>query len=338
MRFEIGSIPKDYRHYPEWVRMAESTGFDGVGTGDSSNLWADPFVTLTIAAQHSRRLQLSVAGTNPLTRHPVAAAAAMESVQALSGGRFRYALGSGDSAVANIGQPRAKMAEVDAYARAVRGLCAGETVTYQGQSLQMSWAVQSVPVHLCAEGPRTQYLAGQMADGAVLYNGLTREVVERSIATVRKGALEAGRDPDSVSLHWIAVFQLCDDMEQGVEAVKFSLAGTANRAFRHSLHDKMVPEHLHAGFRGLQAEYQSSRHQQLGDHSFNAALLDKYGLTDYLVNRFAIIGSPRHCAERLNELASWGVSNISLSILSQDLQEQMRSMRVIADQVFPHVR
>jgi hypothetical protein len=32
------------------------------------------------------------------------------------------------------------------------------------------------------------------------------------------------------------------------------------------------------------------------------------------------------------------VRNISLSILAQDLQEQMRSMRVIADPVFPHVR
>lgn len=338
MRFEIGCIPRDYRDYPDWVRMAEAAGFDGVGTGDSSTLWTDPFVTLSIAAQNSRSLKLSVAGTNPVTRHPVAAAAAMESVQALSGGRFRYALGSGDGAVANIGQPRARMTEVEAYARAVRGLCAGEAVTYNGQALRMGWATQPVPVHLCAEGPKTQYLAGQMADGAVLYNGLTREVVEASIATVRSGAIEAGRNPDAVSLHWIAVFQICDDMQQGIEAVKFSLAGTANPAFRHSLFDKMVPEHLHAGFRGLQREYQSSRHQQLGDHSFNAALLDKYGLTDYLVERFAIVGPPRHCAERLSELASWGVRNISLSILAQDLRDQMRSMRVIAAEVFPHVR
>ena len=337
MRFEIGCIPRSYQDYPAWVRMAEATGFDGIGTGDSSTLWTDPFVTLSVAAQHSRTLKLSVAGTNPVTRHPVAAAAAMESVQAISGGRFRYALGSGDSAVANIGQPRAKMTEVEAYARAVRGLCAGKQVTYHDQALHMGWATQAVPVHLCAEGPKTQRLAGRMADGAVLYNGLTKDVVQTSIATVRHGAIEAGRNPDDVALHWIAVFQICDDMQQGIEAVKFSLAGTANRAFRHSLFDKMVPEHLHAGFRGLQSEYQSSRHQQLGDHSFNAALLDKYGLTDYLVERFAIIGSPRHCAERLNEIASWGVSNISLSILAQDLQEQMRSMRIIADEVFPHV-
>jgi len=50
MRFGIGCIPSSYRHYVDWVRTAEETGFHSVGTGDSSTLWADPFVTLTIAA------------------------------------------------------------------------------------------------------------------------------------------------------------------------------------------------------------------------------------------------------------------------------------------------
>ena len=338
VHYEIGGIPKDYSDYPEWVRTAEATGFDGVGCGDSSTLWTDPFVTLSIAAQNSKRLGLGVTGTNPLTRHPVVAAAASQSVQMISGGRFHYALGSGDSAVANIGQPRARMADLEAYATAVRGLTAGESVTWRGQALRMNWNTPRVPVLLCAEGPRTQRLAGRMSDGVVLYNGLTPEVLTASINNVREGAREAGRNADELQYRTIVVFQMCDDIAKGREAVKFSLAGTANRAFRNSLFDKMVPEHLHAGFRGLQSEYRSSHHQQLGEHSFNAALLDKYGLADYLIERFAVIGPPRHCAERLKEIASYGLTHISLSILAQTPREQMDSMRIVADEVFPHLR
>ena len=68
------------------------------------------------------------------------------------------------------------------------------------------------------------------------------------------------------------------------------------------------------------------------------ALLDKYGLADYLIERFAVIGPPRHCAERLREIAALGVTHISLSILAQTMQEQMQSMRIVADEVFPHLR
>src|SRR5690606_28864580 len=131
--------------------------------------------------------------------------------------------------------------------------------------------------------------------GAILYNGITPEVVDASLANLRAGAEEAGRSLTDLDVRWVAVCHLAPTVAEGVEAVKFSLAGTANRAFRHSLTDKLVPERLHAGFRGLQAEYRSQDHQQLGRHHGNAALLDRFGLTDYLVERFAIVGPPEHC-------------------------------------------
>jgi len=337
VRIGIGCIPGDYNLFPEWVRTAEATGFSHVATGDSPTLWNDPFITLAIAAQHSSTLRLSVQGTNPISRHPVASAAAMESLQLLSGGRAFYGLGSGDSAVANMGKPRAKMAEVEAYGRAVQSLCSGRPAVYQGQTLTMKWAAKPVPMHLCSEGPKTQRLAGTFADGAILFNGISREVVEASIRQVHAGVTEAGRSVDDVELQWIIPFELCDDVAAGREAIKFALAGTANRAFRHSLTDKFVPEHLHAGFRGLQAEYRSSSHQQLGDHHFNASLLDKYGLTDYLIERFAIIGPPAVCAERLRELISWGARTITLTTVSLDRAGQIDLMRRTADTIFPDV-
>ena len=337
LRFGVGAIPGDYRSFTEWARCVERSGFDVIGTGDSSTLWADPFVTLTLAATVTERIGLAVIGTNPVTRHPVASAAAIASVQAISGGRCSYVLGSGDSAVANIGRGRARLAELEEYGRAVQRLAAGAPCTYRGVEMRMRWSSSCVPVHLCAEGPRTQRLAGRFADGAMLYNGVTRDVVDASVANVAAGAAEAGRSIDDVELWWPVVFVLSDDRDAGVDLARVSLAATANRAFRTALAEKLVPPELHDGFRGLQREYRSSHHQQAAA-SWNGALLDKYGLTEYLVERFAIVGPAHHCVDRLRELASWGVRNVTLSIPSLSLPEQLELLERIQDEVLRPVR
>ncbi len=54
-------------------------------------------------------------------------------------------------------------------------------------------------------------------------------------------------------------------------------------------------------------------------------LLDKFGLTDYLVRRFAIIGPPEVCVERLREIIGYGVRNISLSLLSRTCPARWRA-------------
>jgi hypothetical protein len=163
-------------------------------------------------------------------------------------------------------------------------------------------------------------------------------VVETSLRSISEGAAQAHRSIDDMDLWWPIVFQLCDDINEGLEAVKFSLAGTANRAFHHSLHEKLVPEELHSGFRNLQQHYRSSHHQQLGDHHHNAALIDEFGLTDYLASRFAVIGPPGYCIERFAELRSYGVRNVMLSILSQSLPDQTQTMKIIADKILPFIR
>ena len=336
MQFGIGCIPSNYTHYFAWLEAAEASGFDTVCTGDSSMLWTDPFVTLAVAARQTNTLRLMVQGTNPITRHPVASASAIESVQLLSGGRCCYALGSGDSSVATIGAPRASLADVEAYGRTVQGLCAGQTMVYDGHPIRLRWATRSVPVLLCADGPKTQMLAGRFANGAILYNGITEDVVKASIVNITRGATQAGRDFDDLELWWPIVCHLTDDREAGIDAIKFSLAGTANRAFRYSLDDKLVPDALHSGFRGLQREYRSDHHQQLDDHAWNARLVDTYGLTDYLVSRFAIVGRPQDFVDRLETIQSFGVTNVMLSFLSQDLPSQIETMQLLATQVFPH--
>jgi len=74
-----------------------------------------------------------------------------------------------------------------------------------------------------------------------------------------------------------------------------------------------VPDQLHQGVRALQREYRSDVHFNPVLGKTNAALLDKYGLTDWAAERFAVAGPPEYCVERLQELVGWGMTSFFIS-------------------------
>ena len=112
VQFGTGTTVKDFSSYVEWLDVAEGAGFDLLTTGDSQSLWADPFVSLTVAAQQTTRSRLGLTVSNPRTRHPAVVASSLVALQQLSDGRMVYGFSSGDSALRNIGVPPASVAEM----------------------------------------------------------------------------------------------------------------------------------------------------------------------------------------------------------------------------------
>ena len=318
--------------------MAEDAGFDVLGTGDSQSLWADPFVTMTVAAMHTRRPRVGVSVSNPVTRHPAVAASAMVAIQQLAGGRAYYGIGSGDSAVFNIGERPAKLAEVEEYGRAVKGLCAGETVQYRGKELVLRWLTEDakpVPLWMAPEGPRTQRLAGQIADAVILSCALTRERFERSLANVRAGAEAAGRSMDEIEIWCRVDFYLAETEQAGLEGVRFALAGAAHRQYQFSMEGKGVPEELAPKLRELVRRYDSSHHASPLTAHANAALVEELGLVDWMAAQSAIVGPPERLVERIHEVAEAGVRNL---MVAQWVPDPFAFMRTFAEQVMPAFR
>ena len=71
----------------------------------------------------------------------------MTSIQKLSGGRARFGIGTGDSAVRNIG---ARVDETEAFCRTFSTLCRGETIPYD---VRLNFDAEPVPLILAADGP-----------------------------------------------------------------------------------------------------------------------------------------------------------------------------------------
>ena len=337
LQFGTGTTVRSFETYRGWIADADAIGFDLLTCGDSQSLWAECFTMSTFAAMLTQRPKLAITVSNPVTRHPAVIASACASIQQIAQGRFCYGMSSGDSALRNIGVHPAKVDELAACAHAVRELTAGRSVEWHGAKLALHWLDNPilVPVWLAAEGPRTQRLAGRLADGVILSNCLTKERLDVAMEHIGQGAAEAGRSVDDIEVWHMCNLLFAPTEQQGIDLIPSVLAGTANHVFRFTLEGKGLPEELKDRVRGLMAEYQSRHHAQPGVANPNNELIDKWGLRDYLARQGTIAGPPERCVERLHEVASFGVRNI---IVSQFVSDQRTWMRTFADEVLPAFR
>ena len=337
LRFGTGTTIRSFDEYARWLDTAEGIGFDLLTCGDSQSLWAECFAMSMFAAVRTTRPQLAITVSNPMTRHPAVVASSCASIQQVAEGRFRYGISSGDSALRNIGVRPATVATLGAYTECVRELAAGRPSTWDGVEQELHWldAPTPTPVWIAAEGPRTQRLAGRIADGVVLSNSLTPERLAIAMDNIGAGAAEAGRDIGEIEIWHMCNLLFAESEEAGIDSILSVLAGTANHVFRFTLEGKGIPDELVEPMRGLMSEYQSRHHAQPGAENPNNALVDKYGLRDWLARQGTIAGPPERCIERLHEVAGHGVRNI---IVSQFVAEQYAWMATFADEVLPAFR
>jgi 5,10-methylenetetrahydromethanopterin reductase len=334
MRFGVTLVPDDTRTLGPVVRLMEEKGYDLLGMADSQSLFRETYVSLTVCALASTRLRLGPTVTNPITRHPAVTASAIASLDEVSGGRAFLGVGSGDSAIYNLGQ---RLTPLDTLRRTLvtlKALMRGERVEFEGRSIHTQWIRRPVPLWIAAEGPRTLELAGELCDGVIVGTGLTPEVIDGSLACLERGARKSGRSLADLDVWWFAKANIAASREQAVGAIKMALAASANHAFRTTLEGKHVPERYHEAVRELQRRYAFHQHEHLGQTA-NAALTDELGLTDYLAERFALAGTPDECAATVEGLRRRGVAQILVTAFVPD---RLRFLREFADTVIRSLR
>ena len=155
------------------VIAAEELGYSYCMVADEG-LMLDVYAVLGAAARATSTIQLG-AVTNPYTRHPAATAAAIATIDEMSGGRAFLTLVAGGTMVLHpMGLERsAPLALMADTIDALRLLWRGEPVTWQGRRLslagaQLTTGTHSIPVWVAARGPKMLALAGTHADGLVL--------------------------------------------------------------------------------------------------------------------------------------------------------------------------
>ena len=325
----------DTARFSDLVRMAEDFGAEAVGTYDSAFVGGDAFLRATLIALASSRARVGLRPTNPLTREPQVMASFLASLDSLTGGRAFMDIGSGDSAVLNIGHKIASRARIEDFVICVRNLLATGEATYQGRPQRVRWSSSAIrariPISLCAEGPKMLHLGGRIGDGVIAGTGLLPEIIDDTIVRIHAGAREAGRKPTDVDIWFTTRTSLHEDRARALDNVKASVSSILNHSMRQGLDDKHVPNDLRTKIEQYVDGYVLYDH--VVHEGRNPRRMDELGLTDYAIRRFALAGNVGDWIARIEELASAGATKLWVGPVGGRLDSQLHYMRILGEQI-----
>jgi len=316
------------------ARLAEDVGLDLVGMADSQSVFRELYATMALCAQATSRVRIGPSVTNPITRHPAVAASGIATVEEIAPGRTFFGIGSGDSAILNLAERPATLADMRAYIGTVRDLHVKGEATWRDRPVRLTWAKRAIPIWLSAEGPKTLQLAGEIADGVLVNVGLEPALVRDAVAHVHAGARRAGRDPASIDLWTLVRANVTDDVAAGIEEIAMELASNAHHVFRFTLEGKHVPGDLADAIRRVQQGYRPAAHEALGP-SPNAALLDREPLLRaWLAERFAAVGPADVVAARLRGVVDAGIGGL---LITGFVAARTALIRALGERVRPRI-
>jgi 5,10-methylenetetrahydromethanopterin reductase len=290
---------------------AEAVGFAFVSVGDNPMQMKDTYVALTLVATSTSTCRVGTTMTNPVRRDPLVAAAGISSVDALAPGRVFFGISTGRS-------ERADQHRLDAYVRAMRELWATGVAEYAGEVMELCWDAAPVPIVIGASGPAGLRRAGRIADGVVVESGVTAPVVERALEHLDVGAREAGRSVDDLDLWWYVKANIADTYTSSLDDALGGIASSGANALQGDLDARLVPRQFHSDCRALAGGYDFHSHLKTGPDDPNRRLLQPGPFLDYLVDRFAIVGSSDDWISRVGQLTRLGIRRIFLAVVTTD--------------------
>ena len=283
-------------------------------------------MTLALFAEHTKQMELATGVSNIITRHPAVLANSFTTLDELSGGRAVLGIGVGDSAIFNIGQRPAKLKRFEEVINVTRKLMAGETATFDGVDLEVSWPGRKVPVVIASTGPKSLQLAGRIADGVLFQVGSDPALVRYAKKNINIGAKEAGRDPSEIKLYQRLACAVSDNREQ-VRSEARGYASVAAGTVYTAVPKEDIPEELWHDMKNMKENYDYQQHGSMNSKQTEL-------ITDRILDAVAIAGTPEEAVPRFKELIELGVENFVLPIATK---EPDAVIKTLAEQVMPHL-
>jgi probable F420-dependent oxidoreductase len=183
----------------ERVRLAEQLGFESAWVTQIAG--RDALTVLTVYAGATKRIRLGTGVVPIYTRTPATMAQTAATIDEYSGGRHNLGLGVSHRPVVEgwhgqtIDKPVAEMRE---YAGAVRAILRGEDVP-EGEKWRTGFRLMGLdprpglPIYVAGLSPGMLRLAGEIADGVVLWLCNPSYIRDVVVGAVREGRERAGK-------------------------------------------------------------------------------------------------------------------------------------------------
>ncbi|CAA0095052.1 putative protein [Mycolicibacterium vanbaalenii] len=278
---------------PDGARMLERRGYDGCWTAEINH---DPFLPLTLAAEHTTSIELGTSIAVAFARNPMTVAQIGWDLQDYSRGRFLLGLGSQIKPHIEKrfsmpwGKPVVRMHE---FVLALREIWScwreGRELRFEGEfythTLMTPMFVPPAHAHgdpkvfVAAVGDRMTEMCGEVADGLLAHAFSTQRYFrEVTLPTLTRGIERAGRqrgDVEVASPIFVVTGRDEDEMRTAAAGTRRQIAFYASTpAYRGVLE-------LH-GWGDLQTELH--RLSRLGDWEAMGSLID-----DAMLDEFAVV-------------------------------------------------
>ena len=339
--WRFGGTPQPAADAGRIAKRLEDLGWDGLVVGEDAGVIAESYVYLSAAAACTSTLKLGTGVSVPL-RHPIQAASAAATLQAISNGRFVPSYGRGDGGLAILGRAPLNVAQFFAYVRQVKAYLDHEVVSDDGfeHSMQRlfdtdpSIDAARVPIDISATGPKMIAQAAQFADGVTFAVGADLGRLRQCAAWAREACASNGRDPSTCRLS--AYIPLAVVPNGNRAWARQVIRGGVLRHARFSAFDGKILDGVEsADSNTVMKAFEATR-----DHSLHAPRPADFSVADEVIDdefleRFAIVGEPQECADRLAEVIDIGIERVVALCRVPTTDPHEENAARIAQEVFP---
>jgi F420-dependent oxidoreductase-like protein len=212
------------------ARRAEALGYDSGWVTHGSG--RDSFLVLAAYAAATTRLGLGNGVVPIYPRHPVAMAQAALTLSEISGGRFRLGIGVSHkvSMETSLGLAlREPLAVTREYVAVLRGALGG-TADFEGRHYKVNWTLAvperpaAPPIYLAALSKKMLELAGEIADGVVLWLCSPDYVRDVAVPALQRGRARTGKSLAGFEIVAAVPLAIWDDGAAALAAFRGELA------------------------------------------------------------------------------------------------------------------
>jgi 5,10-methylenetetrahydromethanopterin reductase len=330
-QFGVGFETVDARRQMVCARLAEDLGY-GTYWVPEDYFFRGAFALASAIACSTRHMRVGLGVVNPYTRHPALIAMEIAALSEVAEGRAALGIGGGvrywieTQMRIPYTKPGTAMREaVDIVRRMLRN----EPVSFEGKVFRTHQAKLSfpspradLPVHLGVLGPKNLEMAGEIADG-VLLSGMTSAAYARfAVEHVRRGAERAGRRLADLEIGAFLLVSISEDERAARRAVKPFLATLLGLLAAE-------PQSPLVAVPGTPAHELAQIGEALAQGKSPVDLV-----SDWMIDTFAIAGSPARCRERLADMVAAGVDHpIAFEVPGVDPEE---TIRAVHEHLMPH--
>ena len=285
----------------ELVKLAEELGYESVWAAEGQG--KTTFGKVERWAAHTNSIKLATEIVNIFSRTPATTAQAAATLDAHSSGRAILGLGVAHPGVVeefhgtDFEQPLARM---DEYIKLIRCYLRGEpgefTGTFYSPTRTEFWNAfeperESIPIYNGALGPANVRLTGQYADGW-LPNLYPQSQFEQALEWLETGAARSGRVASDIDVAMYVLTAVHEDVAVARRAASEHVAYYLREI--PGYYDRVAIE---SGFKDDVTAVRKASKLESGAEQ----------LSDELLDRVAIIGTPETARKELDDLRDSGV-------------------------------